>query len=200
MKEIPKLRIYRLYENRYTGDDYEYREETNLKGMYFTRAEAEKEKTKLEEQAKREAGNRYDWQSYVHFHIKPEMIEKQGLEYYGERPDNFIPFNAVQAIKDACGTIRELYSSQALSLAYVNLKDQAKKHKHSVMEEVYFIVKGEGSLSIGEDNYRIEQGDTISIPQDTFHFLEAEQGSELEVLVVTHPKYSIEDVILEDKV
>ncbi|MBW2991556.1 cupin domain-containing protein [Candidatus Woesearchaeota archaeon] len=199
MKEIPKIRVYRLYENRYTGDDYDYREETELKGTYFTRTKAEKEKTKLEEQAKREAGDRYDWQRHVHYYIKPKLVESKGLEYYGERPDNFIPFHTVKPIKDACGTIRELYSSKNLSLACVNLKGEAKKHKHSKIEEVYFVVKGEGSLSIGEDKYRIEQRDTISIPKDTYHYLESEQGSELEVMVITHPKYSNEDVILEDK-
>lgn len=199
MKEIQKIKIYDLIEDHWRGDDYEIDSEEIHRGTYYTRKEAGTEKSKLEEQAKREAGNRYDWQSYVHFYIKPKLMECEGLEYFGKRPENFMPLQAAKPIQDACGTIRELYSSENLSLAYINLTGQAKKHKHSVMEEIYFVVKGEGNLIIGKDKYSIEQGDTISIPKETYHFLETEKDSELEVLVITHPKYSNEDVILEDK-
>ena len=66
-----------------------------------------------------------------------------------------------------------------------------------VMEEIYFVTRGEGFLTIRDQKYKIEKGDCVSIPKKQQHFLETEQG-DLEVLVITHPKFFREDVILED--
>ncbi len=112
--------------------------------------------------------------------------------------DPFTNLDNVPAIPDTCGFIKELYSSPNLSLAYVFLDGKAKKHKHNIMEEVYFVTKGSGFLTISDKKYSIKKGDTIAIPKNTYHFLETHESS-LEVLVITHPKFDVNDVILSEE-
>lgn len=103
----------------------------------------------------------------------------------------------VKKFPDTCGFIRELYSSKNLSLAFVELNGKATRHKHNFLEEVYFIVEGNGYITIGDKKCVVAKGDTISIPKKTWHFLETKGF--LKVLVVTYPKFSQKDVIVEGK-
>ncbi len=106
-----------------------------------------------------------------------------------------ISLKDVKPILDACGEIRELAYSSNVSLAYVTLNGVAKKHKHHVMEELYFITKGSGYVTIGDEKYLIKEGDSINISKEKYHFLEGN----LEALVITSPKFIPEDLILYDK-
>jgi len=98
--------------------------------------------------------------------------------------------------KDPCGILRELWSDQNLSFAYDIVIGNAKKHKHLKMQEVYYITKGSGKISIGKDEYNIKEGELIIIPKDTWHNL-IKTDNELEVLVITHPEFDQEDMIFE---
>ena len=100
----------------------------------------------------------------------------------------------VNPILDACGEIRELVYSPNVSLAYVSLDGVAKKHKHYIMEELYFITKGFGYITIDDVRYDVCSGDSLSIPKNKWHFLDGT----LEALVITHPKFIPEDLILEE--
>ena len=104
-----------------------------------------------------------------------------------------------EPLEDTCGQIRELYHSDNMSIAHVTIKDKALSHMHRKMEEVYFILSGNGLLYIGEERFKMLVGDTISIPQNTYHHLENLTFKPLELLVITHPRYNISDVILELK-
>ncbi len=115
----------------------------------------------------------------------------------GERPSYFTNTREVEPIEDTCGEIREVYQSDRLSLAHVRLSGKATKHLHRVMEEVYYITRGNGYLTIGEERYPIEEGDTIGIPRDVWHYLETGEGRELELIAVTHPRFNLDDVITE---
>lgn len=103
----------------------------------------------------------------------------------------------VKPIEDPCGLLRELYKSENLSIAHVVVLGDARKHMHKEMEEVYYVEKGEGQLVIGDKVLDIRQGDTIPIPKNTWHCLKKLEGKELEVLVITYPKYDHDDLILE---
>lgn len=105
--------------------------------------------------------------------------------------------NEVKPKEDPCGALRELYNSRDLSIAYDVVTGTAGKHMHRKMEEVYYVEKGEGQLVIGEEILDIKEGDVIPIPKNTWHFLRKLEGKPLEVLVITHPKYDPNDLILE---
>ena len=42
-------------------------------------------------------------------------------------------------------------------------------HSHDDMEEVYYIISGEGEMVVGEDRYPIKQGDALYVPPGEFH-------------------------------
>ncbi len=97
--------------------------------------------------------------------------------------------------EDPCGALGEMYSSDNLGFAFVIAKGKATPHIHKKMEEVYFIIKGEGELVIGEETLQIKPGDLIPIPKNVIHYL-LPTGEPLEVLVTTHPKYIPSDFII----
>ncbi|MBT5021459.1 cupin domain-containing protein [Candidatus Woesearchaeota archaeon] len=104
----------------------------------------------------------------------------------------------IKPIQDPCGELRELYHSDNLSIAHDIAYRDARKHMHKKMEEVYYVEKGEGQIVVGETTYNITAGDTIPIPLNTWHYLKIIQGKQLEVLVITHPKYDPDDVHFEE--
>ena len=105
----------------------------------------------------------------------------------------------VKPLEDTCGQIRELYHSDNMSVAHVTIKTFAFSHQHRKMEEVYYILSGNGLLYIGEEKFKVLPGDTITIPKNTYHHLENVAFRPLELLVITHPRYDTSDVILEPR-
>ncbi len=98
--------------------------------------------------------------------------------------------------RDPCGSLKELYNSDSLSIAHVVVLGEAKRHLHKKMEEVYYVEKGEGQLLVGDELLEIKEGDVIAIPKNTPHFLKRIDGKPLEVLVITHPRFDPSDLIL----
>ncbi len=105
----------------------------------------------------------------------------------------------IEFLDDTCGKIQELYHSEQLSIAYVIVTGIAKSHIHHRMEEVYYVEKGEGKLYVGKEVHSVEPGNIIAIPKNVFHHLERTSAELLEVMVVTHPKYDVTDVIEEEQ-
>jgi mannose-6-phosphate isomerase-like protein (cupin superfamily) len=42
-------------------------------------------------------------------------------------------------------------------------------HSHDDMEEVYYVVSGEGIMVVGEDEYPIKAGDALYVPPGEYH-------------------------------
>ena len=98
---------------------------------------------------------------------------------------------SIAPVADACGLIRELYKSCNISIASVEVEREAREHKHDIMEEVYYVEQGDGSVVIDDEEINLEKGDIISIPQHKWHYLKGN----LEVLVINSPAYDVSDVI-----
>jgi mannose-6-phosphate isomerase-like protein (cupin superfamily) len=130
----------------------------------------------------------------ISYRVKDKILFVDPKDAWQHKPDYFVHIDEVDPIKDACGEIRELLSTENMSHAYVTLHGVAKEHKHHIMEEVYTIIKGQGYITISGNKYDIEKGDTISIPKNEWHYLESHSG--LELLVVTSPRFDPKDVIL----
>jgi len=105
----------------------------------------------------------------------------------------------IEPKKDPCGLLKELYSSKNVSIAHDIVLGTAQKHMHRKVEEIYYVEKGEGQIVIGEETLDIKEGDLIPIPKNTWHYLKKLEGKSLEVLVITHPKYIPEDLILAEE-
>ena len=104
--------------------------------------------------------------------------------------------NDLPAKDDTCGLICELYSSDNLSISHVKVTATSKKHKHKELEEIYYVTKGSGELHLGEKILKIQEGDVIPIPKNTYHEVRTLEDKPLEILVVTHPRFTLEDVHL----
>lgn len=109
-----------------------------------------------------------------------------------------INISEVKPKESSCGLLKELYSSENLSISHIVVLKEGEKHMHEKMEEVYYVEKGEGEVVIGNKTLYIKKGDTIPIPKNTWHYLKKTGKESLEVLVITHPRYDPEDLIFEN--
>ena len=100
----------------------------------------------------------------------------------------------IKPIEDACEMLQEMYDSENMSISYATITDKAQPHKHLKMEEVYYVVRGKGKIKIGEEVSEIKSGDIIPIPKDVYHNI-CEVEEPVELIVVTYPKYDINDLI-----
>lgn len=58
-------------------------------------------------------------------------------------------------------------------------------HAHEDMEEVYFVISGEGIMVVGEDEFEIKPGDGLYVPPGVFHTTYQRGNMPLTVLWVT---------------
>lgn len=100
-------------------------------------------------------------------------------------------------IDDNCGKIQEMHDSKNLSVSYAIITGKAISHTHKIMEEVYYIVKGNGRMFIGKERFDVGPGDIIPIPKNVYHHIEKTSSTPVEIVVVTHPKYIKSDNIEE---
>jgi putative monooxygenase len=69
------------------------------------------------------------------------------------------------------GTIKELIRGEKLHLliGYLEPGEQMKLHYHTVPEEVYYTLKGNGEMILGEERLRLRPGVAVYIPPGTLH-------------------------------
>jgi mannose-6-phosphate isomerase-like protein (cupin superfamily) len=58
-------------------------------------------------------------------------------------------------------------------------------HTHDNMEEVYYVISGEGVMVVGEDEFEIKPGDGLYVPPGAFHTTYQKGNQPLTVLWVT---------------
>lgn len=102
---------------------------------------------------------------------------------------------SLETINDVCGKIQEMCHTDNMSLAYVTVTGKSKPHMHKNTEEIYFIIKGEGILTIDGEKRKVEKDDAIAIPKNKFHSIEKTSAESLELLAITNPRYNPDDVI-----
>ncbi len=94
-----------------------------------------------------------------------------------------------------CGKSQEVFSSRDLGFAIVTIHDKTTSHQHMHTEEIYFILKGKGILTIGHESASVQEGDLIPIPIGQFHELKNTSTIPIELIVITHPALDPADVI-----
>jgi mannose-6-phosphate isomerase-like protein (cupin superfamily) len=72
------------------------------------------------------------------------------------------------------------------------------RHHHEVIEEIYFIVSGTGSLRMGEEERAVRKGDAIFIPRMTPHELTNTGSEPMRIMLVCGPAYFREDHKVEE--
>lgn len=107
--------------------------------------------------------------------------------------------------RDGC-TIRELMhpavhpglgvKSQSLAEAVVEVGQRTRLHRHRRSEELYYIVQGEGLMTLGGTEFAVMRGDTVCIPPGTAHCIQNTGGVDLKILCCCAPAYAHEDTEL----
>jgi mannose-6-phosphate isomerase-like protein (cupin superfamily) len=86
--------------------------------------------------------------------------------------------------------------NQSLAEAIVAPGQATALHRHLQSEELYHITAGLGRMTLGEDSFDVEMGDTICVPPGTPHCI-ANTGSELlRILCCCAPPYAHDDTEL----
>lgn len=98
----------------------------------------------------------------------------------------------LESARSVCGFRHTLLTKDdggPCSLSLLNISD-SRKHYHKVTTEVYYVVKGEGEMILGDDVVTLEPGVTIMIPPGLPHTAKGD----VEVLIYCVPPYESEDV------
>jgi mannose-6-phosphate isomerase-like protein (cupin superfamily) len=104
--------------------------------------------------------------------------------------------------KDA-SQIRELMhpahhgsQQQSLAEAIVQPGKSTTRHRHLKSEELYFILQGEGLMTLGDEKFEVRVQDTVCIPPGTPHCIKNTGDKPLHILCACSPPYSHEDTEL----
>jgi len=66
-------------------------------------------------------------------------------------------------------------------------------HLHEGYDEVYYVLAGMGTITLGQETYPLRPGSVAVIPAGVLHSLEASAGSEMEFVIFGTPPMSIDD-------
>lgn len=100
-------------------------------------------------------------------------------------------------------TIRELMHpaqhgnhAQSLAEAIVPVGGHTLLHLHSNSEELYHITQGQGLMTLGDNKFEVQPGDTVCIHPGTPHCISNTGEVDLKILCCCSPAYSHEDTII----
>jgi len=86
--------------------------------------------------------------------------------------------------------------SQSLAEAIVHPGEKTQLHFRRMSEELYHVTQGAGLMTLGEECFAIDVGDTVLISPGVAHCVEATGGSALHILCCCSPAYSHDDTFL----
>lgn len=95
-----------------------------------------------------------------------------------------IKVGKVQEFKSAA-VVKKTVSSKEQLLAnffFVDAGGAVPLHRHADAEEVFYIIEGGGTFSVGEENHKVEAGDLIHVPQNQWHGVKNDTGLKLTFL------------------
>ena len=93
---------------------------------------------------------------------------------------------------ETCGQIRPLIEEQDQAAAEVHHVeiDNAKLHYHAVTDEIYYIISGQGTMVLDDEEIELHQGVVVYVPRGVKH----KAIGKLTVLTVCIPRGVLHDV------
>ncbi len=88
--------------------------------------------------------------------------------------------------------------NQSLAEAIVQPGARTRLHRHRISEEIYHVTHGRGLMILCEETFAIQAGDSVLVPPDTPHSVEATGAEPLRILCACSPAYRHEDTELLD--
>ena len=87
--------------------------------------------------------------------------------------------------------------NQSLAEATLPAGGRTQPHRHRLSEEFYYVIEGEGVMSIGEEESPVSPGDAVLIPPGARHALRNTGPGPLRILCCCAPPYMHEDTVLD---
>ena len=99
-------------------------------------------------------------------------------------------------VRSLCGFRKTVVApGESANLSIQRLRiDNSSEHYHTVMEETYYVLNGEGALWLDGQRMAVGPGDAIVIPPGVRHHGEGE----IEVLIICAPPFDPDDVYIVD--
>lgn len=88
--------------------------------------------------------------------------------------------------------VKPLYSDEKVSSFVIWIKEQVPLHKHVKHSEHVYVLKGKGSMKLGDKVIQVKKGDFIMIPEGTPHSVKVKGGT-LQVLSIQAPEFKGKD-------
>ena len=88
-----------------------------------------------------------------------------------------------------------LARSQTLSASMVQIRQKLSLHYHLVSEEIVYVIKGRGIMTVGKEIRPIQPGDVIAIPRGVAHSVENRSPEPLVAVSVMSPPFDGKDRI-----
>lgn len=98
--------------------------------------------------------------------------------------------------RSVCGFRRSILTPEnetRVSLSHLRIHE-SREHYHKKLEEVYYILKGEGALVLDGERHPVQEGDVVVIRPLVRHHSEGE----IEVLIVCCPPYEDSDCYFDE--
>lgn len=86
--------------------------------------------------------------------------------------------------------------SQSLAEAIVKINQTTLLHHHIESEELYYIIQGEGEMTLGNELLQVKTGDTVCILPGVKHNIKNTGIDDLKILCCCSPAYSHDDTII----
>jgi mannose-6-phosphate isomerase-like protein (cupin superfamily) len=86
--------------------------------------------------------------------------------------------------------------AQSLAEATVPPGTETLLHRHRVTEELYHVTRGTGLMTLGDETFEVQAGDTICIPPGTPHKIRSIGAEPLKLLCACAPAYAHDDTDL----
>ncbi|MDH5573159.1 MAG: cupin domain-containing protein [Gammaproteobacteria bacterium] len=92
----------------------------------------------------------------------------------------------------------DMHNNKAQSLAEAIIQPGQKtiKHQHGKSEELYYILSGQGMMTMNNDIFSVKEKDSIAILPGTPHCIENTGAKPLHILCMCSPAYSHADTEL----
>lgn len=90
--------------------------------------------------------------------------------------------------------------NQSLAEATVPVGARTRLHRHDRSEEIYYILAGEGLMTLGDASFRVAVGDSVCIAPGTAHCIANVGDAPLRILCACAPAYAHGDTtVIEDE-
>lgn len=105
-------------------------------------------------------------------------------------------FEQREEFRSVCGFRRNILTpadETRVSISHLRIND-SRTHYHKVLEEVYYVLKGEGSMWLDDEKIPLREGDAVVVRPGVRHHAEGD----IEVLIICCPPFEDGDCFFDE--